>query len=90
MAEDLFENTNLKVYENNEMLYHSYKEKTIQKLNIIGNRIEKLMNLDEESLKNSESIKLLLEIIRNLYTELLLLKEETKASSSSRLLLLLF
>jgi hypothetical protein len=76
MAEDLFENTNLKVYENNEMLYHSYKEKTIQKLNIIGNRIEKLMNLDEDTLKNSESIKLLLEIIRNLYTELLLLKDD--------------
>ncbi len=78
MAEDLFENTNLKVYENNEILVHSYKEKTIQKLNIIGNRIEKLMNLDEESLKNSESIKLLLEIIRNLYTELLLLKEDVE------------
>lgn len=78
MAEDLFENTNLKVYENNEMLYHSYKEKTIQKLNIIGNRIEKLMNLDEDTLKNSESIQLLLEIIPNLYTELLLLKEDVE------------
>ena len=76
MADHIIENSNIQVYENNEMLYDSLKEKTLQKLNILGNRIEKLMNVDEESLKNSESIKLLLEIIRSLYTELLLLKED--------------
>ncbi len=72
----IIENGSICVYKNEERLYDSLKKETIQKLNILGNRIEKLTDLDEDTLKNSESIKLLLEIIRNLYTELLLLKDD--------------
>ncbi len=76
MSENLVENSNFQVYENNQILYNSLKNETISKLDILGNRIEKLMNIDENTLKNQEAILLLLESVKNIYTELYILKKD--------------
>ncbi len=76
MADHIIENSNVQVYENSEMVYKTLKRKTISKLDILGNRIEKLMNIDEDILKNEESILLLLESVKNIYTELYILKKD--------------
>ncbi len=76
MSENLVENSNFQVYENNQILYNSLKNETISKLDILGNRIEKLMNIDEDTLKNQEAILLLLESVKNIYTELYILKKD--------------
>lgn len=92
MAEDLFEDTNLKVFENldynsviplgvntvenQEIIYESLKEKTIQKMNTLGSRIEKILELNENTLCNEEATILLFQSVKKIYQELLLLKED--------------
>ncbi len=76
MSENLVENSNFQVYENTENAYKTLKNETISKLDILGNRIEKLMNIDENTLKNQEAILLLLESVKNIYTELYILKKD--------------
>ena len=76
MADHIIENSNVQVYENSEIVYKTLKRKTISKLDILGNRIEKLMNIDENILKNEEAILLLLESVKNIYTELYILKKD--------------
>lgn len=90
MAEDLFQDTNVKVYdllrnsmtplgvnivENQEIIYESLKDKIIQKMDILGNRIEKILELNENILNNNESI-LLFQSVKTIYQELILLKED--------------
>lgn len=75
MAEDLFEDTNLKVFENQELIYKTLKENTIHKMNILGNRIEKILELNENALCNEEATLLLFKSVKSIYQELLLLKE---------------
>jgi hypothetical protein len=76
MSEDLFEDTNLKVYENQELIYQKLKENTIEKMNILGNRIEKILELNENALCNEEATLLLFQSVKSMYQELLLLKED--------------
>ncbi len=76
MSENLVENSNFQVYENTENAYKTLKINTISKLDILGNRIEKLMNIDQNILKNEEAILLLLESVKNIYTELYILKKD--------------
>lgn len=75
MSEDLFEDTNLKVYENQELIYQKLKENTIEKMNILGNRIEKILELNENALCNEEATLLLFQSVKSIYQELILLKE---------------
>ncbi len=76
MSEDLFEDTNLKVYENQELIYQKLKENTIEKMNILGNRIEKILELNETALCNEKATLLLFQSVKSIYQELLLLKED--------------
>ena len=92
MAEDLFEDTNLKVFENlhcnsvtplgvntvenQEIIYENLKEKTIQKMNTLGSRIEKILELNENTLCNEEATLLLFQSVKTIYQELILLKED--------------
>ncbi len=91
MAEDLFEDTNLKVYHNQELIYEKLKENTINKMNILENRIEKILELNENILYNDddslqpsasfeakkvEATLLLFQSVKSIYQELLLLKED--------------
>ncbi len=76
MSEDLFEDSNLKVYENQELIYQKLKENTIEKMNILGNRIEKILELNENALCNEEATLLLFQSVKSIYQELILLKED--------------
>ena len=83
MSEELFENINLKIYDdlesnstnNIEINYKTLKENTIHKMNILGNRIEKILELNENALCNEEATLLLFKSVKSIYQELLLLKE---------------
>lgn len=62
--------------ENEISTYNNCKENIITKINILGNRIEKILELDEHKLNNEESTLLLFESVKLIYHELLVLKED--------------
>lgn len=74
------EDSNLKVYQNQEMIYEKIKENTIentiQKMNILGNRIEKILEINENVLCNEEATLLLFQSVKSIYQELILLRED--------------
>lgn len=77
MAEHVIENSNL-----NSFLEENNKSETIQKIDILGNKIEKLMNLNENDLKDETNIELLLNSVRLIYHELFLIKNELEKENN--------
>ncbi len=77
MAEHVIENSNL-----NSFLEENNKLETIQKIDILGNKIEKLMNLNENDLKDESNIELLLNSVRLIYHELFLIKNELEKENN--------
>lgn len=74
MAEHVIENSFSIINENEEKNKTNFKNEMVEKINILGNKIESLMELNENDLKSEENIELLLNSIKIIYKELFLIK----------------
>ncbi len=83
MSEEVSIETNIqnrRVEEKSE--YQTLKDQTLQKLSILGNKIETCLDLTVENAHKEEEINLLLQTVRLIYQELLLLKDDVETLKS--------
>ncbi len=74
MAEHVIENSFSIINENENEEKTNFKNEMVEKINILGNKIESLMELNENDLKSEENIELLLNSVKMIYKELFLIK----------------
>ena len=77
MSEHVFENSSITLYQDyDETRYQQLKSATIQKLSILGEKIDNCLDIPITKLENEEHISLLIKSIQLIHQELLHIKKD--------------